>query len=200
MKKALMLLIIACGCLTVIYRVLPFQQQQILLAKVHQFSGALPEALPKAQAGDQAKQYKLQIPDLSPAAQQAPANRPSSAAERYINAREHTDYLVVASAYVQHLENAQVQGTGRVVKILPDDNSGSKHQRFILHTPEDVSVLIAHNIDLAPRIANLQQGDTVEFSGEYVWNEKGGTVHWTHRDPRGKHVHGWLKHKGVTYQ
>lgn len=200
MKKALMLLIIACGCLTVAHRLLPAQQQQILLTKAHQLSGALPEPLPKAQAGDQPKQYKLQIPDLSPAVQQTKASQQPSVAENYINAREHADYLVVASAYVQHLENVQAQGAGRVVKILPDDNSGNKHQRFILHTPEDVSVLIAHNIELAPRIANLQQGDTVEFFGEYVWNEKGGTVHWTHRDPRGKHVHGWLKHKGVTYQ
>jgi hypothetical protein len=200
MKKALMLLIVVCGCLTVVYRLLPVQQQQLVLAKVHQLSGALPEPLPQAQAGDQPKQYTLKIPNVSVAAQQVATTQQPSVAENYINAREHTDYLVVASAYVQHLENVQVQGTGRVVKMLPDDNSGSKHQRFILRTPEDVTVLIAHNIDLAPRIANLQQGDTIEFFGEYVWNEKGGTVHWTHRDPRGKHVHGWLKHNGVTYQ
>lgn len=199
MKKALMLVIIGCGFLTLTYRLLPVQQQQTALAKIHQLPGALPEALPKAQASDQPKQYKLQIPDVAPGTQ-ASATRQVSAAERYVDARERTDYTLVASAYVQHLEGAQVQGAGRVVKILPDDNSGSKHQRFILHTPEDVSVLIAHNIDLAPRIANLQPGDTVEFFGEYVWNEKGGTVHWTHRDPRGKHIHGWLKHNGVTYQ
>lgn len=200
MKKALMLLVVVCGCLTLGYRMLPAQQQQFVLAELRQLSGALPEPLPHAQAGDQSRQYRLQIPDLSPGAQQVATAQQPSVAEHYINAREHTDYLVAASAYVQHLENVQVQGAGRVVRILPDDNNGSKHQRFILHTPEDVSVLVAHNIDLAPRIASLQQGDQVEFYGEYIWNEKGGTVHWTHRDPRGKHIHGWLKHKGVTYQ
>ena len=40
----------------------------------------------------------------------------------------------------------------------------------------------------------------IEFYGEYEWNEKGGVVHWTHRDPRGNHESGWLKHKGSTYQ
>jgi hypothetical protein len=33
-----------------------------------------------------------------------------------------------------------------------------------------------------------------------VWNEKGGVVHWTHRDPGGRHMAGWLAHNGKTYQ
>ena len=87
-----------------------------------------------------------------------------------------------------------------MVAVLSDDRKGSKHQRFIVRTNEDISVLIAHNIDLAKRVNNIKQGDTVEFSGEYVWNEKGGVVHWTHRDPDGRHASGWLKHNGFTYQ
>ncbi len=105
-----------------------------------------------------------------------------------------------ASAVAQHSKKAQVEGMGNVMKILPDDKKGTKHQKFILRTPEGVSVLVAHNIDLAGRIENLKRGDTVNFYGEYVWNEKGGVVHWTHHDPSGRHKGGWLKHKGVTYQ
>jgi hypothetical protein len=40
----------------------------------------------------------------------------------------------------------------------------------------------------------------IQFYGEYEWNNKGGVVHWTHRDPNGHHVGGWLKHNGSTYQ
>jgi hypothetical protein len=40
----------------------------------------------------------------------------------------------------------------------------------------------------------------VAFRGEYEWNQKGGVIHWTHRDPDGQHSGGWLKHKGKTYQ
>jgi hypothetical protein len=46
----------------------------------------------------------------------------------------------------------------------------------------------------------LEVGDRVEFSGEYEWNERGGVIHWTHRDPAGQHVDGWIRHDGHTYQ
>lgn len=107
---------------------------------------------------------------------------------------------VLAQAYAKQLSNVQVWGQGAIIKILQDDNDGSRHQRFILRVPSGQTVLIAHNIDLAPRIASLREGDVVEFFGEYEWNSKGGVVHWTHRDPAGRHVAGWVKHKGRTYQ
>ena len=93
-----------------------------------------------------------------------------------------------------------VAGTGEVVKILPDDTDGSRHQRFILRLPSGQTVLVAHNIDLAPRVAPLEAGDRIEFRGEYIWSEKGGTLHWTHHDPSGRHENGWLKHAGQTFQ
>ena len=96
--------------------------------------------------------------------------------------------------------NTQVQGTGVVSRILSDDNDGSRHQRFILRLQSGQTLLVAHNIDLAPRINDLKEGDTVEYSGEYEWNPKGGVVHWTHRDPAGQHVTGWLKHDGRVFQ
>ena len=106
----------------------------------------------------------------------------------------------VALAYQQQRSNVQVEGQGTIARILPDDNNGSRHQRFILRLADGHTVLIAHNIDLAPRVENLNTGDSIAFYGEYEWNEKGGVIHWTHRDPAGRHVNGWLKHQGKTYQ
>lgn len=106
----------------------------------------------------------------------------------------------VKQAYINKQSDLQVQGSGEVVKILRDDNKGSRHQRFILKLNTGLTILIAHNIDLAPRIKGLRVGDSVFFYGEYEWNRKGGVVHWTHHDPRGNHVDGWLKHKGFKYK
>jgi hypothetical protein len=106
----------------------------------------------------------------------------------------------IAAAFENHRSNVQVQGGGEVTRVLPDDTEGSPHQRFIVRLSSGQTVLVAHNIDLAARIAGLKAGDQVEFNGEYEWNERGGVVHWTHRDPQGRHVGGWIRHDGRTYQ
>ncbi|EMK6713434.1 DUF3465 domain-containing protein, partial [Vibrio cholerae] len=100
---------------------------------------------------------------------------------------------VLQQAYQSQQSDLQVQGLGQVVKVLPDDNDGSRHQKFILKLNSGQTLLVAHNIDLAPRIPNLKVGDSVEFYGEYEWNKKGGVLHWTHKDPQNRHAHGWLK-------
>ncbi len=106
----------------------------------------------------------------------------------------------IARAFENETSNVQVEGEGVVTRILSDDVSGSRHQRFIVSLASGQTILIVHNIDLAERVDGLQTGDSVRFYGEYVWNEQGGKVHWTHHDPQGRHVAGWLKHNGRTYQ
>ena len=107
---------------------------------------------------------------------------------------------VIENAYQNQSSDIQVSGSGVVIRTLRDDNEGSRHQRFILRLSTGQTLLIAHNIDLAPKIDKLQKGDVVEFYGEYEWNPKGGVVHWTHHDPGGRHVGGWLKHNGRMYE
>jgi hypothetical protein len=102
------------------------------------------------------------------------------------------------AAYFQ--AGQRLETSGIVERVLPDDNSGSRHQRFIVRLASGQTLLIAHNIDLAPRVADLARGDAVSFSGIYETNDKGGVVHWTHRDPSGRHAAGWIEHKGQRYQ
>ena len=103
-------------------------------------------------------------------------------------------------AISQQLSDVQVRGQGVVTRFLKDDNDGSRHQRFILEIFPGQTVLVAHNIDLAPRLDSLELGDKLEFYGEYEWNTQGGVIHWTHHDPAGRHPGGWLKLDGKTYQ
>lgn len=107
---------------------------------------------------------------------------------------------LIEQAYRQQRSDLQTEGEGTVIKLLPDDNHGSRHQRFILRLNSGQTLLIAHNIDLADRIETLRIGDKVAFFGEYEWSDKGGTLHWTHHDPLRRHVGGWLQHAGRTYQ
>ena len=107
---------------------------------------------------------------------------------------------VLAQAFAAHAEGVEVEGTGIVARLLADDTEGDQHQRFIVELASGQTLLIAHNIDVAPRVEPLEVGDTVSFKGEYVWNDEGGVIHWTHHDPDGMHEAGWIEHEGRTYQ
>ena len=98
-----------------------------------------------------------------------------------------------------HARDRLVTVRAPVVRILPDDREGSPHQRFLLRIGESVTVLVAHNLDLAERVP-VSVGDTVEVSGEYVWTAKGGTLHWTHLDPARHHPPGYIELNGRKYQ
>jgi Protein of unknown function (DUF3465) len=111
-----------------------------------------------------------------------------------------SDNSILQRAYNNRQSNLQVQGEGVVLKILSDDLEGSRHQRFILRLSSGQTLLVAHNIDLAPRISSLRRGDKVAFFGEYEWNAKGGVIHRTHHDSTGRYIGGWLRHDGKTYQ
>lgn len=111
-----------------------------------------------------------------------------------------SSHAAIDDAFARRLGNLQVEGQGAVVKLLADDNNGSRHQRFIVRLDSGLTVLVAHNIDLAPRVDGLRVGDIIDFSGEYEWTSKGGVIHWTHHDPQARHPGGWLRHDGRIYQ
>lgn len=105
----------------------------------------------------------------------------------------------VERLYAENRSDVFVEVRGVVDRVLADDNEGSRHQRFILELGSGHTVLVAHNIDLAPRVP-MGRGDRLELRGEYEWNERGGVLHWTHRDPKGRHEGGWIKFAGRTYR
>ena len=108
------------------------------------------------------------------------------------------DRSAVDAAYQSHRSGVEVEASGVVVRRLKDDTEGARHERFILRV-DAVTVLVAHNIDLAPSVP-VSPGDTLELQGEYEWNQLGGVIHWTHRDPEGRHPTGWIRLRGTLYQ
>jgi len=108
-----------------------------------------------------------------------------------------TGDAALALAFDKHAGDFAVEDRGTVVRVLADDTEGGRHQRFILRLASGQTLLVAHNIDVAPRIDDLVEGDVVEFRGVYEWNDEGGTIH---HDPQGEHAPGWLRHEGRTYE
>lgn len=121
-------------------------------------------------------------------------------AQQQIGSDKESAEAVLKQAFENEQSDIQVEGEGTVWKTLPDDNNGTRHQRFILKLSSGQTLLVAHNIDLADKIKGLKKGDKVAFYGEYEWSEQGGVIHWTHHDPAGRHEDGWLKHGGQVYQ
>lgn len=89
--------------------------------------------------------------------------------------------------------------SGKVIKVLSDDREGDMHQRFLIEIAPQTTLLVAHNIDVAKRVP-VKQGDKVTIHGEYVWNDKGGVLHWTHQDPSRRKRGGWIDYQGLRYQ
>jgi len=106
---------------------------------------------------------------------------------------------VVQSAYAARRSGVWMETSGRISRILPDDNDGSRHQRFILDVGSGHTVMVAHNIDLADRVP-VNKGDSVSLRGRFEWNERGGVIHWTHHDPQGEHQGGWIRQNNELYK
>ncbi len=106
---------------------------------------------------------------------------------------------LLMDAFDRRAEDTWVEAGGRVIRLLSDDHEGSRHQRFIIETGSGQTLLIAHNIDVAPRVP-LGMGDRVRFRGVYEWNDLGGVIHWTHHDPRGEIDGGWIEFRRKRYR
>lgn len=132
-------------------------------------------------------------------ASNADVDEPQKSAQLQGATQSQDDNAALIQVFQNKKSNIFVEGRGVVKKRLPDDSKGSRHQRFLVSISPEQTLLFAHNIDLAS-VVPLAVGDAVQFRGEYVYNPKGGVMHWTHHDPKGEIEGGWIKHNGKTYQ
>ncbi len=130
------------------------------------------------------------------------SNRPADATSQPKRVAAVATSPRIGQAYREHLTHVWVEDSGTVTRFLREDTKRPRHERFVVRIDgaDDLTVMIAHNIDLAPRVP-CKRGDAVSFRGEYIWSEQGGIVHWTHRDPQGgKNSGGWIRWRDFVYR
>lgn len=117
------------------------------------------------------------------AAQTAPDN--AAVCDAFRAGRSHVE--VVAAATVTRVLGV---ASGRV----------SPHEGFLMQLTSDcrVVVRVEANTDFTGAFA-LVRGDRVVVKGEYEYYPIGGVIHWTHRDPRGRHEGGFIQVGDKTY-
>jgi len=133
---------------------------------------------------------RLTVPSRHPAS--IPAETPNPPAES-------PGDQPIEEAFRSHRSGVWVESSGTVERVLPDDRTGSPHQRFIVRLRDGRTLLVAHNIDLAQR-APVEPGSSIRFRGIYEWSDRGGTVHWTHHDPDRRQAGGWIEEGGRQYR
>lgn len=85
-----------------------------------------------------------------------------------------------------------------VVKLLPDDRSGLKHQKFVVETSAGQKMTLIYNLDMCERVP-AEVGDKVGAGGMFLWTQSGPILHWLHHDPRGNRQDGYIELDGKFY-
>ncbi len=116
------------------------------------------------------------------------------------SAAPSADNAAIAADFAAHRTNVEVTAHGSVERLLSDESSDTGlHQRFILKlTGSTQTLLITNNVSIGKRVP-VVVGDDVVVHGEYVWNDQGGLVHFTHHDPQHTHPDGWIERQGIRY-
>lgn len=107
-------------------------------------------------------------------------------------------------AYLNEASHVEVTTSGQVSRMfgLRAGPSG-EHEGFLMRLQNCArnrfTVRVEDNTGFAGEIP-LGVGDAVSLKGEYEYYPRGGVIHWTHRDPRGRHPDGYIDFNGKRYQ
>jgi hypothetical protein len=114
---------------------------------------------------------------------------------------QSADNGAVCSAYQAGRSRVEVVAGGTVTRVF-GTRAGrtSPHEGFLmrLNSGCSVEIRVEANTDFTGEFP-LRNGDAVIVKGEYEYYARGGVIHWTHRDPRGRHEGGFIQTAGKTY-
>ncbi|HEV7179255.1 MAG TPA: DUF3465 domain-containing protein [Candidatus Baltobacteraceae bacterium] len=117
-------------------------------------------------------------------------------------AAQTPDNARICTLYAAQQSHAEVVASGKIVDVLGTRGGPSGgHEGYLLHLESgcDTLVRVETNVDLTGPVP-LRSGEAVVVKGEYEYTPLGGVIHWTHRDPRGRHEGGYVIAAGKTYE
>lgn len=115
---------------------------------------------------------------------------------------EQPNNAQICSLYASGSGGVEVIGHGTVLAVLGSrDGPSGEHEGFLLKLDQecDLMLRVETNIDITGPVP-LQTGETVTVKGQFEDDASGGVIHWTHHDPRGRHVGGYVEAGGKLYQ
>ncbi|MBV9719028.1 MAG: DUF3465 domain-containing protein [Candidatus Eremiobacteraeota bacterium] len=116
-------------------------------------------------------------------------------------ATEAANDTALCQAYNSQRSHVEVIADGKVTRIMGvQPGRVSPHEGFLFRLTSgcDIVVRVEANTDFTGPIP-LSIGQRVLVKGEYEFYPLGGVIHWTHRDPRGRHENGYIAAGGQTY-
>ncbi len=105
----------------------------------------------------------------------------------------------ILDAQAQHMRKVEVELIAQVIRLLPTDENGLRHQKFLIRLTNGTTVLVANDLSMGQQVP-LNPGDIVEIKGEFIWTRRGGVLHWTHHTDEASHPGGWIRLGNQTYQ
>jgi Protein of unknown function (DUF3465) len=110
----------------------------------------------------------------------------------------------VYDAWRNQQTKIEVGAAGSVARVLGSRRGPSgEHEGFLLHlrgaAGHGLTVRVEDNEDITGPIP-LHAGDDVTVRGEYIYDPRGGIIHYTHHDPRFRHAGGYVKIGDKIYQ
>jgi len=112
------------------------------------------------------------------------------------------DDRAVCDAYAAQRSRVEVVADGTVTRVLGvAPGRVSPHEGFLLRLGSGCALVlrVEANTDFTGPIP-IAEGQHVAVKGEYEFYPRGGVVHWTHRDPRGRHEGGYIATGGRVYE
>jgi Protein of unknown function (DUF3465) len=115
---------------------------------------------------------------------------------------EQPDNAHVCALYASGSSDAEVVAQGTVLGVLGTRNGPSgNHEGFLLKLTQqcDLMLRVETNVDITGPVP-LRAGQTVTVKGQFEDDASGGVIHWTHHDPSGRHVAGYVLADGKYYE